>query len=202
MAANELSALVLFWDEFSDHFKNNRNVLGGFQNLAALAKSVPFYFVIVTHESSSLIGADQGSRLVLDRFGGSTEKVEIPDTIAFELIRDALKVKEAQKEIWHELRDDLADRMRTPLAAVRSYAWRSAPGGGEGVLEGILPIHPMAALLLKNISAYFASNQRSMLTSSRTTRAKTSTPSSGSLRTPARMNPTRWASTASGTSST
>ena len=162
VSTNGLSALVLFWDEFSDYFKNNRNVLGGFQNLAALAKSVPFYFVIVTHESSSLIGADQGSRLVLDRFGGSTEKVEIPDTIAFELIRDALKVKEAQRDIWRDLRDDLADRMRTPLAAVRNYAWRSAPGGGEGVLEGILPIHPMAALLLKNISAYFASNQRSM----------------------------------------
>ncbi len=159
---NGISALVLFWDEFSDYFKSNRNVLGGFQNLAALAKSVPFYFVIVTHESGSLIGSDQGSRLVLDRFGGNTEKVEIPDTIAFELIRDALKVKDAQRDIWQELRDDLADRMRPALKAVRSYAWRNAPNGGEGVLEGILPIHPMAALLLKNISAYFASNQRSM----------------------------------------
>lgn len=160
--ANGISALVLFWDEFSDYFKSNRNVLGGFQNLAALSKNVPFYFVIVTHESSSLIGADQGSRLVLDRFGGSTEKVEIPDTIAFELIRDALKVKESQKDVWADLRADLANRTRTPMKAVRSYAWRSAPGGGDGVLEGILPIHPMAALLLKNISAYFASNQRSM----------------------------------------
>lgn len=159
---NGISALVLFWDEFSDYFKSNRNVLGGFQNLAALSKSVPFYFVIVTHESGSLIGSDQGSRLVLDRFGGNTEKVEIPDTIAFELIRDALTVKDAQRDIWQELRDDLADRMRPALKAVRSYAWRNAPNGGEGVLEGILPIHPMAALLLKNISAYFASNQRSM----------------------------------------
>ncbi len=160
--ANGISALVLFWDEFSDYFKNNRNVLGGFQNLAALAEKIPFYFVIVTHESSSLIGADQGSRLVLDRFGGSTEKVEIPDTIAFELIRDALKVKDAQKAMWMDLRNDLASRTRSPRKAVRSYAWRNAPGDGDGVLEGILPIHPMAALLLKNISAYFASNQRSM----------------------------------------
>ena len=159
---NGITALVLFWDEFSDYFKSNRNVLGGFQNLAALSKSVPFYFVIVTHESGSLIGADQGSRLVLDRFGGNTEKVEIPDTIAFELIRDALKVKDAQRDFWKELRDDLASRMRPALKAVRAYAWRGAPNGGEGVLEGILPIHPMAALLLKNISAYFASNQRSM----------------------------------------
>jgi len=32
----------------------------------------------------------------------------------------------------------------------------------EKFLTGIIPIHPMAALLLKNISVAFASNQRSM----------------------------------------
>lgn len=33
---------------------------------------------------------------------------------------------------------------------------------GDEILKGVLPLHPLAALLLKNISSAFASNQRSM----------------------------------------
>ena len=159
IAKNGISALVMVWDEFSSYFKNNRTTLDEFQKLAELANEAPFYLVIVTHESGSLLGEDRSAKIVSDRF--KHESIEIPDTIAFELIRDALVVKEAQKAEWAELVDDLAARTRPAREAVRKYAWRGE-SGGEGVLEGILPIHPMAALLLKNISKNFASNQRSM----------------------------------------
>ena len=159
IVTNGLSAFVLIWDEFSSYFKCNRTTLDQFQRLAELSNEVPFYLVIVTHESGSLLGEDRSSRIVSDRF--KHVSIEIPDTIAFELIGSALVIKDSQREYWNTLKDDLADRTRAPREAVRKYAWNGT-SGGEGVLERILPIHPMAALMLKNISKNFASNQRSM----------------------------------------
>jgi hypothetical protein len=45
--------------------------------------------------------------------------------------------------------------------AVRKVVWKDS-SAGDDVLKGMLPLHPLAALLLKNISSAFASNQRSM----------------------------------------
>lgn len=53
---NNLKALVLFWDEFSKFFANNRNNLDEFQHLAELTNIAPFYLFIATHESDSLVG--------------------------------------------------------------------------------------------------------------------------------------------------
>lgn len=52
---NDISAILFVWDEFTEFFVNNPNSLTGFQTLAEISESHPFYFLIVTHESSSLI---------------------------------------------------------------------------------------------------------------------------------------------------
>lgn len=70
-------------------------------------------------------------------------------------------MKDYQKDIWDTLADDLNSRMTFVREAVRKAVWKES-SSGEDVLKGMLPLHPLAALLLKNISSAFASNQRSM----------------------------------------
>ncbi len=157
---NGLKAIVLVWDEFSAYFKKNRTSLDEFQKLAELSNFKPFYLMIVTHLSGAIFSdADQTGKIVRDRF--VRKEIELPDSIAFELIKHALKVKDAQQDIWDGLADDLNSHMPFSREAVRQTVWKGS-GAGDDVLKGMLPLHPLAALLLKNISNAFASNQRSM----------------------------------------
>ena len=151
--ANNLKAVVFFWDEFTDFFKSNRNNLGDFQKLVELVNSKPFYLVIATHVSE--LTGDESFKKLRDRF--IRRNITMPNNIAFELIGHALKIKPAAERDWQLISAALCDRTRQSRRAVAEYI--KAP---EKVLSGILPIHPMAALMLKNISTYFASNQRSM----------------------------------------
>ncbi|MEG6520864.1 hypothetical protein [Desulfotomaculum sp. 1211_IL3151] len=157
---NELKAIVLVWDEFSSYFKKNRTSLDEFQKLAELSNLKPFYLMIVTHMSGSIFNeTDQTGKIIRDRF--IRREIRLPDSIAFELIKYALKVKDAQKDIWDSLADDLNSRMPISREEVRKTVWEGSEVGDD-VLKGMLPLHPLAALLLKNISSAFASNQRSM----------------------------------------
>ncbi|MDR1379456.1 MAG: hypothetical protein LBJ36_10460 [Synergistaceae bacterium] len=153
---NNLKAIVLVWDEFSAYFKKNHTSLDEFQKLAEFSNFKPFYLMIVTHQSGSIFSdTDQTGKIIRDRF--VRKNIELPDSIAFDLIKHALKVKEAAKGIWDGLADDLNDRVKFSRQEVSN-----AVQVHEDVLKGMLPIHPFAALLLKNISSAFASNQRSM----------------------------------------
>ena len=153
---NHLKAVVFVWDEFSSFFKNNKNSLDEFQKLAELSNHKPFYLMIVTHMSGAIAGeGDQSFNIVRDRF--VRKEITLPDNIAFMLIRHVLRIKPAAQEQWEAHSDYLNGLMPTSRSAVAKAARVD-----EEVLTGLLPIHPMAALLLKNISTAFASNQRSM----------------------------------------
>ena len=115
---NGLKAIVLVWDEFSAYFKKNRTSLDEFQKLAELSNIKPFYLMIVTHMSGSIFSeTDQTGKIVRDRF--IRKEIELPDSIAFELIRHALKVKDNQRDIWDTLADDLNSRMPFSREVVR-----------------------------------------------------------------------------------
>ncbi|MEG0942701.1 MAG: hypothetical protein RSF86_03645 [Angelakisella sp.] len=154
--------LVLFWDEFSDYFRQNSTSLGEFQKIVSICQEKSFYFVIVTHPLSSLANKyDSGDKtnpwsVVQQRF----DKVEItlPDNIAFDLIGHAFNVKPAAKANWVQMTGDLNSSVNGARAAVI----KTANISGENVMRDILPIHPVAALVLKNIASAFQSNQRSM----------------------------------------
>lgn len=158
---NNLKAIVLLWDEFSSFFKKNKTSLDVFQKLAELSESKPFYMIVATHMSGSLaspgeiIDKKSSFSSVYDRFMHVT--IEMPDNIAFELIHDAMRIKEVAKDEYKELTDELNGFMSSSRKAVCEQAKVE-----ESVMRGIFPIHPMAALLLKHISTSFASNQRSM----------------------------------------
>ncbi len=149
--------IVLVWDEFSAYFKNNRNSLDEFQKLASLCQEAPFYFIVVTHETGGLIvETDSSWKIVRNRFEFS--EITLPDNIAFELIAHALNVKEAAKADWEKLADDLNGQLTDSRKVVASVANISDPN----LMKRIMPLHPMAALVLKNIASAFQSNQRSM----------------------------------------
>jgi len=154
--------LVLIWDEFSDYFRQNSTSLGEFQKIVSICQEKPFYFIIVTHPLSSLAKKyDSGDKtnpwsVVQQRF----DKVEItlPDNIAFNLIGHAFSVKPAAKANWVQMTGDL----NSYVTNARNAVIKAANISGENVMRDILPIHPIAALVLKNIASAFQSNQRSM----------------------------------------
>lgn len=150
--------VVFIWDEFSDYFRNNRESLSEFQKIAELVNLKPFYFIVVTHESGQLFTtADTTWTKVRDRF--ITVDIKLPDNIAFELIGHAFNVKPVAKTDWDTLVDgDLGSRTNTSRSKVMAVTKIDNPQ----VMKDIMPLHPMAALLLKNIASAFKSNQRSM----------------------------------------
>lgn len=151
--------IVFIWDEFSDYFKNNRDSLSEFQKVAALVQSKPFYFIVVTHEPQKIYVGDndRGNQAkVSDRF--ISVPIALPDNIAFDLIGHAFSPKLAAKPDWDILADDLNDRVKNSRDKVMAVAKIEEPQ----VIKDIMPLHPMAALLLRNIAEAFKSNQRSM----------------------------------------
>jgi hypothetical protein len=149
--------IVLVWDEFSAYFKKNRGALDEFQKLVALCQEKPFYFIVVTHQTSGLI-ADNDPSWTVPRQRFDFTEITLPDNIAFNLIKHAFNAKSAAKPVW----DTKADELNSRLDASRKAVSESARITDQDVIKGIMPIHPMAALILKNIAAAFESNQRSM----------------------------------------
>lgn len=153
---NSLKALVFVMDEFSEFFINNRGQLTDFQKLVEICAEVPFYLTVVAHNMTSYFHEkDNDARKLRDRFIPC--EIEMPDTIAFDLMCDALKIRDDVKDDWNNKLDDLQDFTKKSRRAVSDCT-----GIEYDVLKGVLPLHPMSALLLKHISTAFESNQRSM----------------------------------------
>ncbi len=149
--------IVLVWDEFSGFFKQNRNSLDEFQKIVALCQEAPFYLIVVTHQTDSIINSeDQSWSVVRQRFDFS--QITLPDNIAFNLIGHAFKVKSAAQTTWDLCANDLNGR----LTDSRREVMKAAKITNPKVIKDIMPLHPMAALVLKNIATAFQSNQRSM----------------------------------------
>lgn len=148
--------IVFVWDEFSDFFRQNRNSLSEFQKLISICQEAPFYLIVVTHPISSISTNDDSWKIVQQRF----DKVEItmPPNIAFDLIADAFKPKSGALESWEQFTDDLNARVHSSRQAVM----KATDVRKESVMRNMLPLHPMAALVLKNIATAYQANQRSM----------------------------------------
>lgn len=159
---NNLKAIFFIWDEFSDYFDINKGDLSGFQYLAELSESYPFYFAIVTHKSDIFFESTKGAELKTKIFGRFIQphcSIELPDNMAFVLTAHAMEKKgdSAIRAEWDETVEMLYDVTHDARAEVERTARI-----GEKELKGILPIHPYAALVLKHIATQFDSNQRSM----------------------------------------
>lgn len=148
--------IVLVWDEFSDFFRLNKNSLGEFQKVVSMCEEMPFYLIVVTHPISSIITTDDSWKIVQQRF--DRIEIELPENIAFDLIGHAFAVKNAARDNWNAMTGGLESSVPSSKQAVA----KAANISDSAVMRRILPIHPMAALVLKNIAHAFQSNQRSM----------------------------------------
>lgn len=148
--------IVLIWDEFSDFFRLNKNQLSEFQKLVAICQESPFYFIVVTHPITSISSDDDSWKIVQQRFDKS--EITLPPNIAFELIGHAFSPKAAATASWQKMTDDL----NANLTSSRKAIMKATDVGEEYVMKNMLPIHPMAALILKNIATAYQANQRSM----------------------------------------
>lgn len=168
IAKNNINAILFVWDEFTEFFQNNPNSLTGFQTLAEISLSHPFYFMIVSHESRSLFTNADTTKKILDRFVPPV-KIELPENMAFRLMAQAMK-KTSDSTLaseWNEYSAELNDQLTSVRNTIETSAKNESTMGQKTVitdeeLQSIVPIHPYAALLLKHLSVVFNSNQRSM----------------------------------------
>lgn len=157
---NNLKAIVFIWDEFTEFFYNNTRDLTGFQEIVEISATDPFYLIIVTHKSAGLFSdADKDKKKILDRFVKPTCNIELPENMAIRLMGIALEKSNDPTVIkdWDSIAYDLYDRTKDSRKIVKDTARID-----DTELKNILPIHPYTALLLKQISSAFQSNQRSM----------------------------------------
>ncbi|MDR2267540.1 MAG: hypothetical protein LBE09_08200 [Christensenellaceae bacterium] len=155
---NGISAFIFIWDEFTEFFQNNLNKLTDFQEYIVGLSDFNFFFVPVTHVSEGLFAdTDTDKKKILDRFIKPRIRFELPDSIAFSLIKQALKKNPDKEDEWAKYASDMNDSITEARKRVGV-----AVGATDETMKGILPLHPYAGLVLKYLAEKFQSNQRSM----------------------------------------
>ena len=162
ISANNLKEIVFIWDEFTEYFNSNAHHLTGFQELLELSETTPVCFILVVHKDpKQLEGLSNDDRKkIIDRFCKPTCTIELPDNTAFQLMGAAMQKNSdfTIRDEWdNDILPDLCDRTTDSRKVVKDFASIT-----DDELKDILPIHPYSAALLKQISSFFESNQRSM----------------------------------------
>lgn len=157
--ANGLSKLVYIWDEFSAFMDRNRTALKTLEQLAEAAQQGRFYFVPVTHTdiSSYVAEGSESAKKANDRF--TFKRIDLPNETALKLAADAFVIKPEKSAEWRIERDELWHGVN---GVAENYMVVQKAGIDAADFKGILPLHPMAAFLLKHLSVAIGSNQRSM----------------------------------------
>lgn len=155
---NKLHSIVFIWDEFTEYFKKNQNQITGLQELAHAAANIKFYFFLITHSTASQLIADSNSRKIIEaRF--KLAQIEMADTTAFMLMGQAIKHNPGLKDEWGNEVIDLWQRVER---STKDSILRYSDDIKVSELKTLLPLHPYAAYLLKVISSWISSNQRTM----------------------------------------
>jgi len=159
LKANGLSKLVYIWDEFSAFMEFNRMELKTLEQLAEAAQQGRFYFVPVTHTdiSSYVATGSESAKKANNRF--TFTRLDLPNEIALKLAADAFVIKTEKATEWEKDRDDL---WRSVKGVINNHMVVNNAGIDAEDFKGILPLHPMAAFLLKHLSVAIGANQRSM----------------------------------------
>lgn len=165
---NNIKAIIFAWDEFSEFMINHPMGLTGFQTLLEISLSNPFYFIIVTHEAEKVFADSSAAKKFLDRFQKPIE-ISLPENTAFKLLHQAMKLtddpvllNEWNNGILPTLNNRrLADARKSILNFQRAGKNKKSDFSDKD-LQSVAPIHPYAALILRQIASMFNSNQRSM----------------------------------------
>ena len=127
--------------------------------MAEAAQQGRFYFVPVTHTdiSSYVAAGSESAKKANDRF--TFKRLDLPNETALKLAADAFVVKPEKAAEWRIERDELWHSVN---GVAENYMVVHKAGIDATDFKGILPLHPMAAFLLKHLSVAIGSNQRSM----------------------------------------
>jgi hypothetical protein len=159
LKVNGLSKLVYIWDEFSAFMERNRAELKTMEQLAEAAEQGLFYFIPVTHTdiSSYVAAGSESAKKANSRF--TFKRLELPNETAIKLAADVFVVKPGKEMEWNGERDLLWHSVK---GVAENYMAANKAGIEAEDFKGVLPIHPMAAFLLKHLSVAIGANQRSM----------------------------------------
>jgi len=159
LSVNNLARVIYIFDEFSDFIDSNKERLKTFEDVTENPGINKFFLVPVTHLSINAYWAE-GSNSALkanDRF--YFRNLQMPNDIAFKLTYYAMKqnsnpiiAKEWEKErntLWNAVSTIADQHFQRDDVSRESFYY-------------ILPIHPMAAFLLKFLAESAHSNQRSI----------------------------------------
>lgn len=158
LAANNLQRIVYLFDEFHPFIETNKERLKTFEDVTESPGVNRFFLVPVTHMAikAYLAEGSDSAKKANDRF--YFRKLQMPNDTAFRLAKHAMvDVKDEKLSVeWAKTKDELWDSVS--LVANKF----NATGDPERKrFYDILPIHPMAAFLLKHLSERAKSNQRS-----------------------------------------
>ena len=156
LEANNLQRIVYLFDEFHPFIETNKEQLKTFEDVTESPGVNRFFLVPVTHMQLTAYMAE-GSKNYLranDRFYFCN--LQMPNDTAFYLARRAINDLPKCATEWKNAKDELWDSVR-PI--IDKFNGTDDPKRDR--FYDILPIHPMAAFLLKHLSEQAKSNQRS-----------------------------------------
>jgi hypothetical protein len=158
LSANNLQRIVYLFDEFHPFIEANKEQLKTFEDVTESPGVNRFFLVPVTHMEikAYLAEGSDSAKKANDRF--YFRKLQMPNDTAFRLAKHAMvDVKDSDLIAeWKKAKGELWDSVSS---LVNKFNGTDDPGRGR--FYDILPIHPMAAFLLKHLSEQAKSNQRS-----------------------------------------
>ena len=156
--ANNLQRVVYLFDEFHPFIEANKEQLKTFEDVTESPGVNRFFLVPVTHMEikAYLAEGSDSAKKANDRF--YFRKLQMPNDTAFRLAKHAMvEVKDtALATEWKNAKDDLWDSVSSLV-----HKFNAMDDPDRERFYDILPIHPMAAFLLKHLSEQAKSNQRS-----------------------------------------
>ena len=161
LKANNIHRIIYIFDEFSEFVDENSGQLKTFEDVTEAPDINHFYLVPVTHkEPAAFLGENApGAKRARDRF--YFRDLRMPNDIAFKLAGHAMKENEGMKQEWKNEKDKLWSSISTVVDRFDDPETSAAYVSRESFYN-ILPIHPMAAFLLKFLAEHARSNQRSI----------------------------------------
>lgn len=156
LAENNLQRVVYLFDEFHPFIEANKEQLKTFEDVTESPGVNRFFLVPVTHMEikAYLAEGSDSAKKANDRF--YFRKLQMPNDTAFRLAKHAMRGIDETAPEWEKAKDDLWDSVSS---IVNKFNGPDDPGRNR--FRDILPIHPMAAFLLKHLSEQAKSNQRS-----------------------------------------
>lgn len=158
LAENGIRRIIYIFDEFSKFIENNKTDLKTFEEVAEVAGK--FFFIPVTHLSINAYWSEDSASAKKANGRFYFRELEMLPDVAFQLAAAALQPYDSDetKAEWQREKSELLWNAISDFAGI----YFTDKDVSRQSLFDILPLHPMAAFLLKFLSTSAGENQRSI----------------------------------------